>query len=143
MLPQAKQVIMVTPASFTNGATATGTVDVSGYKFAMIDVIAATSDTPSDKPSVLKLQHGDTTDATNLSDLSGFVGGTDFTIANADSSVPNGHKLMVDLRGKKKILKILISPRTTQIMGVVANLFRGDVAPNTASRANVLNLVEG
>lgn len=135
-----KQSIMITPASYTNGGTATGTVDTRGFRYVEIDLIAATQDVVSNVPSVLKLSHSDTTDATNFSDLTGAVGGTDFTAAGSTSAA-NGYKFCVDMRGRKRYLKLTVSPRTTQILGAVANMGRGEEAPTNATTANVRNLI--
>ena len=144
MLPQSKTVCAITPVSKTNGATATGNlIDTMGYDFCSIDIVATTSDAASNKPSVLKMQEADDTNASNLADVSGFMGGTDFTIANAATTGETNYKFNVDCRKRKRYLCVLVSPRTTQIIAGVANLFRGEQAPITATKANVLNLVEG
>ena len=82
--PQSKQVIAISQASTTNAATASGNIDTLGYDFVTIDVIASTSNDTTNNFSVLKLSESDTTDATNFSNISGFVGDTDFTIRAAD-----------------------------------------------------------
>jgi hypothetical protein len=104
--------------------------------------VLTTADVVSNKPSVLKLQHSDTTDATNFSDISGAVGGTDFTIPNADTSNPNLYKFNLNLQGKKRYIRAQISPRTTQTITGVANLSWNDQMPNTAAEAGVLALIE-
>lgn len=149
MRPQSRLALAIASASVTNGATATATaIDTSPAggpraRHLSIDLVLTTADVVSNKPSVLKLQHSDTTDATNYSDISGFVGGTDFTIPNADTSNPNMYKLNMNLQGKKRYVRVQISPRTTQTVFGVANLSWLDQAPSTAAKANVLALVEG
>lgn len=149
MRPQPRLALAIASASVTNGATATATaidtVSVSGgrAKHMTLDIVATTADVVSNKPSVLKLQHSDTTDATNYSDITGFVGGTDFTIPNADTTNPNMYKFNVNLQGKKRYIKALVSPRTTQTVFGVANLHWMDQSPSTAAKANVLALIEG
>ena len=140
MLAPRKQTIMISPASFTNGATASGNVDTRGFDYVEIDLIMATADVVSNIPSVLKLSEADVTDVTSFANISGAVGGTDFTIA-ASTSVANGYKFCVDLRGRKRYIKLSVSPRTTQISGAVANLGRGEEQPIGTTSANVQNLV--
>lgn len=146
MLPQPKSVIAIIPISKTNGATATGEIiDTLGYDYATIDVIAHTADVVSNTLSVLKLQEADVTATTSFANVSGAVGGTDFTIAtNAYTSTTNQNvwKFNVDLRARKRYLKVLASPQTTMIIAGVANLMRGEQAPITAAKAVALNLVE-
>ncbi len=148
MRPQPRLALAIASASVTNGGTATATaidtVSASGgrARHLTLDIVATTADVVSNKPSVLKLQHSDTTDATNFADISGTVGGTDFTVPNADTSNPNMYKFNLNLVGRKRYIRALISPRTTQTIFGVANLHWMDQAPVSAAKANVLALVE-
>lgn len=139
------KLIGVAGVSVTNAGTATAVFDCMGARRIVIDVIAATSNTPSNKPSVLKLSESATTDASNYSDITAFVGGGTggFTIPNSDSSNVNCYKFNVDLRGRKRYIKATFSPVTTQIVAFAGNLFLNEQAPVSASNAGVLALVEG
>jgi hypothetical protein len=97
----------------------------------------------SNKPGTLRLTHSDTTNATDFSAITGFVGGTDFTIPNADTSNPNLYKFDVNLVGKKRYIKAEYSPKTTQTVFGVANLHWNDQSPDSAAKAGVLALIEG
>jgi hypothetical protein len=147
VLPQLKTIVAVNAVSKTNGATASGIVDTLGFDWATIDVIAATADVVSNKPSVLKLQESDDTNATNFADIAAFVGGTAFTIPNANTAatavLQNNYKFNVDCRTRKRYLQAVYSPQTTQVVTVVANLGRGEQAPSTAAKANAMTLAEG
>lgn len=148
MKPSSRVAVAIASASLTNGATNTAanidTAPVTGRaRFLSIDVVAATADVVSNKPSVLKLQQSATTDASNYADISGFVGGTDFTIPAADTSNANLYKFNIDLIGKKRYIRVLISPRTTQVVFGVANLYMNQQAPITAAKAGAALLVEG
>jgi hypothetical protein len=146
MLPQLKSVVAVNAVSATNGATTTGIIDTLGYDYATVDIIAATADVVSNAPSVLKLQEADTTDATNFADIVGLRGGTDFTIPNANTAatavLQNLYKFNVDMRGRKRYLRSVYSPRTTQVSTVLANMGRGEQAPITAAKCNAMTLAE-
>jgi hypothetical protein len=139
--------IAIIPISVTNGGTAAGLlIDTKpggvSYDFCHIQVMASTANVVSNTLSVLKLEQADTTDSTNLADLS--VGGTDFTIAtNAYTTTTNQNiwSWNVDLRGRKRYLKVSASPQTTMVIGAGAALHRGSQAPNTAAKANALNVV--
>ncbi|GMQ90465.1 MAG: hypothetical protein BMS9Abin10_0847 [Gammaproteobacteria bacterium] len=145
MREQAKQVIVISQASTTNAGTASGNVDTLEYEYATIDVIMATSNVVSNNPSVLKLAESDDTVVSNFADITAFVGdGTGgWTIPNAVTQGNWGVKFNVDLRGRKRYLKVSVSPVTTQVITCIANLFRGDVAPVNTTDANVKALVEG
>jgi len=146
MLPvQAKQVIVIAQASTTNAATATGNIDTKGFDFMTLDVIMATSDDTTNNPSVLKLTESDDTVATNFAAITAFTGdGTGgFTIPACVTEGNWGMKFNVDLRGRKRYLKLSISPLTTQVITAIANLCHGDESPDNTTDADVKALVEG
>lgn len=146
MLPMSKIVVPggALAVSVTNGENASGIIDRLGYDFASVAVIMATANVVSNKPSVLKLQESDTTDASNFADIVGARGGTDFTIPNANTAatavVQNVYKFDVDCRGRKRYLQAVATPRTTQTVTIVANLHRFGQAPDTAAKANAMTL---
>lgn len=147
MFKNARLAVAIASASVTAAATATAVaVDTgaAGYRARRVSIalMMTTADVVSNKPQTLKIQHSDTTDATNYSDISGFVGGTDFTIPNADTANANLYQFNLDMRGKKRYLKLLVSPRTTQTIVALASLY-ADQAAAGATAANVLALVEG
>ena len=137
-----KQVIAISQASTTNGATATGVIDRLGWDYLSLDVITSTSNDTTNNPSVLKLQHSDTTDATNYSDISGTVGDSDWTIPAAVTSGNWGVKYNVDCRELSRYIRVLVSPTTTQTITAIANLSKGAEAAIDATSANVKALVE-
>lgn len=140
-----KAVYALAAVSTTNGATQTANIDTLGYDQVAIDILAGTADVVSNKFSVCKISHSETTDATNFSDVAKFVAGGagGFTLASADTSNAYVVKINAQTGSLKRWLKVTISPRTTQIIGVVANLTRGEQAPVTAADAGVNTLVEG
>lgn len=148
MRPQPRLALAIASASVTAAATATATaidtVSASGgrAKHLTIDIVATTANVVSNKPQTLKLQHSDITDATGYSDISGTVGGTDFTIPNADTANPNLYKFNVNLQGKKRYIKVAYAAATTQTVFAVANLHSMDQAPVNATKAGVLALIE-
>ena len=143
MLPQQKQTIVISQASTTNAATATGNIDTLGFDFLTLDVIASTSNDTTNNFSVLKLAESDDTVVTNFADVSGFVGDTDFTIPAAVTQGNWGMKFNVDCRARKRYLRLSASPLTTQVITAIANLSRGNEAPVNTTSANVTALVEG
>lgn len=147
MFPQSKVMVMLQTTSVTNGGTATSqNLDCQGFDYVTIDLVQTTSDNTTNNPSVLKLQHSDTTDATNFSDLTGyFIGDTDFTIptVGTNTSTISSYKFNVDMRHRKRYLRLLVSPITTQSFTAVANLFRGERSPVSATDVNASVVVAG
>lgn len=143
MLPHPKTVLAILPISKTNGATATGeAIDTKGYDFAAISVIGSNADVVSNTLSVLKIEEGDTT--STYATFTGAVSGTDYTIAtNAYTSTAgqNVWTFFVDCRNRKRYLRVSASPQTTMVIGGVAMLHRGEVAPTSAATAGVLNAI--
>jgi len=140
MPSQSKQAIIISQASTTNGATATGYVDTLGYDYLTVDVITSTSNAASNNPSVLKLGEGDTT--ASFSDVSGTVGDTDWTIPDSVTSGNWGVRFNVDLRGRKRYVNVSLSPTTTQVVTALGTLHRGDESPSSATEAGVKARVE-
>jgi hypothetical protein len=150
--PQFATRVPINHVSKTNGATALALIDTmlptGGYaRWATIDVIASTADVVSNKPSVLKLQESETTDATNFVNIAGLIGDTDFTIPNANTAatalLQNNYKFNVNCRDRRRYLQVCYSPQTTQTLTVIANLGGAEIAPVTAAKANSMVLVEG
>lgn len=143
MKPSPKAVIAIAPASTTNGATVTGSIDTLGYDFVSIDVYQATSNNTTNKFSTCKISHSDTTDATNYSDITALVGGGagGFTIPAADTSNPQLYKFNVDTKKTKRYLKVSLTPVTTQILAAFANLQIGEAEGTTSTDVNTNLLV--
>ena len=143
MFPAPKNVIAIIPISKTNGATATGElIDTKGWDFVNIGIVASTADVVSNTLSVLKIEEGDTT--SSVATFTGAVSGTDYTIAtNAYTTTTNQNvwSFNVDLRGRKRYLRVSASPQTTMVIGAVATLMRGEQAPATAAQAGALNAI--
>lgn len=136
MIPSPKAVCAFS-ASTTNAATASGNIDTKGYAFAVIDVIETASNAATNNCSVLKVGESDDTVVTNFANVSGLVGDTDFTIpASVTSGVQVVAQMRVDLRGRKRYLKVSASPVTTQVLTCVAHLYRGEESPTSATDVN-------
>lgn len=143
-----KSVLVLASTSTTNGATATGQIDTLGFKTLTLDVNMTTADSTTNKLTTLKLSESDDTVATNFVDITAFTGGTNsgnFTLPAPSTSTnqPNLYKFNVDLRGRKRYLKVTVTPPTTQTITVWGVLQKGDKAPATAAEAGAVALVEG
>ena len=139
MTPHPKSAIVISPTSTTAAATTTGSLDTYGFDYAVIDVGATTSNNTTNNFSALTLSESD--DATTYTAVS--TGDTDFTIPAADtSSAQIVSQFRVDLRGRKRYLKVTASPLTTQTIWAHAQLYRGDNLPVTAAKAGAAVLVD-
>jgi hypothetical protein len=139
MTPHPKSAIVISPTSTTNGATTTGALDTYGFDYAVIDVAATTSNAVTNNFSVLTLSESD--DATTYTAVS--TGDTDFTIPAADTaSAQIVSQFRVDLRNRKRYLKVTATPLTTQTIWAHATLTRGDNLPVTAAKAGAGVLVD-
>ena len=133
-------------SSVAASATHSHEIDTLWYEYASIDVVfspftAATSSAAS----VLKLQQSDAS-GSGQANISGFVGGTDFTVgAGSTTGANNGYvvRFNVDLRGKKRYLTVAASPGNTVAVSTVARLGRGHQAPTDATSGNTSIWVSG
>lgn len=138
--------IAITPVSKTNGATASGMIDTLGFDHCVIAMTQGTSDDTTNNLSVCKITEGETTVISNASAITALtgdgVGG--FTVPAADTDDPQVYLFNLDLRTgpRKRYLFLTASPVTTQIIGAVALLFRGDATPDDATAAGAALLVE-
>ena len=123
-----KSEILIMPASVATAATASGVLDTKGYKYALIDVNCGTGGTAATE---LKLAEGDTTSA--FTDITALVGGGTgvFSFPAANTSTAPIVRMNVDLRGRKRYLKLTHSPGVTSIIGANAVLMRADQTPSS------------
>jgi hypothetical protein len=136
----AKKMLPIAFASTTNAGTASGTVDRLGFDYATFDVFLPTSDALTNNPSVLRVLHSDTTDATNFSAIA--TGDSDFTIPNCVTAASNNTAVFatinLSLQARKRYLKIELSPLTTQVVVAECLLQRGKELPDTTTEVNSL-----
>jgi len=132
-----KPVIVIDDVSTTNGATASGLIDTrpdNGYKLLHLTVKQATSNSTSNKLTVCKIEECDTSNGT-FTAIVPLTGGTQtstsvgFVIPAAHASAQQKYQFTIDLRGRKRWLKLTLSPVTTQILGAVGMLDRGEQVP--------------
>ena len=135
--PKSVIVLSATAVTVTNSNT-TAAFDTKGYDYCVLDVMATTTDAATDNFSVLTLSEGDTTAAY----VAFSTGDTDFTIATQSTSV-NAivAQFRMDLRARKRYLKLTANPITNQTIWAHAHLYRGDAMPVSAAQAGVDVLV--
>jgi hypothetical protein len=136
---QMEKVVASVPASVGSSAV-TLTIDTLGYDHASVSVLRA-SNASTVFASVLKIEESD--DNSSYSNVSGLVGGTDFTIPTvSDTSAVAVVKMDVDTKAKKRYLKVTATPAVSVNTVVTARLSRGD-APTTATEAGCIGWVKG
>lgn len=131
--------------SVAANATHSHEIDTLGYEAVSIDVIySAFTATTSNAAPVLRLTQHDVTN-TGQTNISGMVGGTDFTVAAGATTGNVGyvHRFNVDCRGKRRFLTVYTSPGNTVGVTTVARLGRPEEAPTNATGGNVNTWVSG
>ncbi|NBT14275.1 MAG: hypothetical protein EBS56_11975 [Planctomycetia bacterium] len=132
--------------SVAANATHSVEIDTIGFAYASIDVVfspftaAATA-----AATVLRLAQSDSS-GSGQANISGFVGGTDFTVAAGSTTGANAgytHRFDVDLRGKKRYLTVYATPAATVGVVTVARLSKGEAGPTSASDKGVSTQVVG
>jgi len=136
-----KSVCPLGPISFSAAGTAiSASVDAKGYEELQLVVTKTTHS--NDFITVFNIQQSDSTDATNFAAVTGYVAGTDWTLAsltggtNAATEKAAG-VFNIDLRGKKRYFRVLMTNgAATGIVGITGTLARGEQAPITATLQN-------
>ena len=126
--------IPLAPASIASNATATLIVDRKGFDEVSFCVLQATA-AATTKPIILTIAEGDTTAA--FTTISGYNGGTNATNSPQTVEAPTSATacppmiLNVDCLGKKRFLRLQVTPGTTQVLGAVAVLGRPAIGPDS------------
>lgn len=121
-----KEVILFTPRSVATNATATGTVSVAGYDYAEVSLYLDTA-AASSTDATVQLSESDGTTYATAADLA-------MTTVAPQTSTPDIYKWFVDLKARKKNLKISYTPSGAARIGTaVIRLSRAEQAPTTAA----------
>jgi hypothetical protein len=116
-------------------------VDTQSWDYASFTVLRA-SNAATTFASVLKIEESD--DNSSYSNVTGFVGGTDFTIpAVTDTSNTAIVKLDIDTKVRKRYLKVSVQPSASIAVAVEGRLSRGENAPSTAAESGCIGWVRG
>jgi hypothetical protein len=135
--------------SVAAGATHSLEIDTIGFEHASIDVafspFTAAAATAATAAVVLRLAQSDVA-GSGQTNISGFVGGTDFTVAagsTTGSNVGYAHRFDVDLRGKRRYLTVYATPVSTVGVVTVARLSKGEAGPISAADKGVVTQAVG
>jgi hypothetical protein len=127
-------------ASVASSATHSIEIDTLGFAYASIDVAfspftaAATA-----AATVLRLAQSNAS-GSGQTNVSGFVGGTDFTVAagsTTGAAVGYSHRFDIDLRGKSRYLTVYATPALTVGVATIARLSRAEAGPMDATSKGV------
>lgn len=127
-----------------NNSWTTNSIDTvaSGIKYDYLTIVVQLGATDI-AMAALKVQTSDTDGS--YADLTGFVGGTDFTLPSATDD----NKFVVfniDLRGKKRYFDLVATAgdgATGTYLSAFAILSRGKVGANSAADSNALVVING
>jgi len=132
-------------SDITSSATHTHTIDTIGFSQISIDVAfepVAAAGTNSSVATVLTLQQGDTT--SSFAAVTGFVAGTDYTLPTPlNTNDTNVVRFNVDLEGKRRYLRVNVTPRTDGAIATAARLAVAEDGVESAASANVRVFLNG
>lgn len=126
-----KIVNLFAPQSVATNGTATGTVSLVGWDYAVVTLRLATA-AASNTDAALSVTEGDGTSFATASDLA-------VTTAAPNTSNPQVYRWYLDCRKRKKNLKITYSPSTNaaRVADAFVELSRGKEAPTSATLRGV------
>lgn len=132
------RVIALPPQSVASATATSAAIDTLGYHYASL-VISSAAAGATTAPTALKVQECDTAGGT-YADVPATVGGTAYAIP-AGSTAAGGYVYAVfnlDLRRRKRFLKVVLTNTVTQTLMIHADLTRAEASPvGTTTPANV------
>lgn len=141
-----KHGIAIVSQSVATNATATANIDTRGYRYLSVDIQLDSAAAVSSNPATLKLSESDDTVVSNFADIAAFVGdgASGFTIPDADTDDPQLVRFNVDLRGRKRYIRLTLTPAgAAQQVAANYHMSRADLGPTSASDAGCAALVNG
>jgi hypothetical protein len=117
-------------------------IDTLGFEYASIDVLFSpftSASGPTTAANVLRVAQSDTS-GSGQANISGFVGGTDFTAAagsTATAGVGYAHRFDIDLRGKRRYLTVYATPASTCGVITTCRLGKAEAGPTDATTKGV------
>ena len=139
-----KSAVLIAPQAVATNATAGTYFDFAGYSEATVDVVLGVAGS-TNAPTACKIQHSE--DATNYSNITGYVSGTDYTLAaQLTTSTLNtqiAYRFCLRQDGRlARYVRVQFTPQTaSQLAACTANLSRASEAPITTTDAQVGVLV--
>lgn len=129
-----KVINLINPSSVATNATASGTVNCVGWRYAEVLLHLATQ-TAANVDTLVEITEGDGTSFATHADLA-------LTTVAPSTSAPQLYKWWIDLRKRKKNLRIRYTPSgTARIASAVVNLLRPEAIPDTPAERGVTAMV--
>lgn len=140
-LASTKTVAKIGTADTTTSQTATHTIDTLGFAHASIDVVFEPAAATTDAICVAcKVEESDASGSgfANVAALVG-NGAGGFVIPTSGSKTADSNvvRLNLDMRGRKRYLRVSATPVAASVVATVARLGRGEAGPATASESGV------
>lgn len=129
----------IDPASTTTGASQTLQVDTMGYDYLTVDAQLGHMSAGGAAPTTISLSESDDTNASNFATITG----TSHT-SNITTLPTTGVTLAtwdVTLNARKRYVKVTITAGSTEVIGIMAQLTRGETLPVTATQKNVTSWI--
>jgi hypothetical protein len=146
-LESTKTVASIGTADTATDATFSHTIDTLGYDYASVDVVLeANAASTSAMAKTLRLQQSDVDAATSYANITAFVGGGTggFTIPTTSlSNASNVVRFNVDMRGKRRYLRVQATPEASSVVCSVVRLGKGEVGPVSTAEVGVGVVVSG
>lgn len=146
-LESTKTVASIGTADTATGATFSHVIDTLGYDYASVDVVLEANAASTDAMArALVLQQSDTDVSSNYANITSFVGGGSggFTIPTTSlSSASNVARFNVDMRGKRRYLRVQATPQAASVVCSVVRLGKAEVGPVSAAEVGVGVVVSG
>jgi len=122
-------------------------IDTLNFNYASIDVLFSpftSASGPTTAATVLRVAQSDVS-GSGQTNISGFVAGTDFTVAAGSTAVGVGyaHRFDIDLKGKKRYLTVYATPASTCGVVTTCRLSKGEAGPVSASDKGVSSQAVG
>lgn len=125
--------LVLQPQAMTNSATVTARIDTVGYRQVSLKILRNTNASASAGPMLVNLLHSDDTVVTNFVTLAAQVSEA------FNSSTPTVTRYEVDLKGKKRYLRLTVTSGTNGThdnitISAAAELARPELTPSANSQ---------
>lgn len=146
-LESTRTVASIGTADTATNATFSHVIDTLGYDYASVDVVLEANSATTDAfARALSLQQSDNNADTAYAGITEFVGGGSggFTIPTTSlSSASNIARFNLDLRGRRRYLRVRATPQASSVVCSVVRLGKADVGPANASEVGVGVVISG
>ncbi len=123
--------VLLVPKSVTSAQTVTGFIDCKGYDYAELDFVLDSAGDTDEMPITAKIGEATASNGT-YTDIAAFTLETQTAYTQAVTGARIIQNL-IDMRGRKRFLKMTLTPQTTTIVCGTAKLSRAGIKPGAAT----------